>query len=704
MLEEVELVNFLSHKDTKLRLAEGVNVFVGPNGAGKSSIIDAVTYALFGEHTRGENANLVRRGAREGWAAVTFSVNGRRFRAERKFDARGRLMGALLAELRGEERRSLIAGERKGLEESMGRAVQELLGLDYEKLRVAAVIQQGQLDAIIEYDPKRFKELINSIVGIDRLDRAYEAMNEVLKGLRARLRERCGYDDQALPQLRQELESAQGQAREKAEQLAQLKEEMAKLEEEERLLERRRQEQLRLREAHARYTGLKESLIGYVRRWKQAAEAHARELEDTLRRAAPKLEQGSKRAQLELALARAEELEGQRRALLEQLQAQEARLQEQLKLAERLEFRSGICPVCGARVERINPLFDRSHLEQELSGTRARLRQLAEELRALGEQRARLRAELQEAREAASWLEAKGISGPEDLDKLTEQLRQERERLLGLRQDLQRLPLSALAVDEHAAQLVEQLSVLEEEARAFEREAYEALERQLGTLRAQREAKLQAIAALQAEVARLEDEARQLERALQLLEPGARLLALLEEMRQKVYHRDGLLALSLRSWALGEIARRATEYVRLFELGIAALELREGKRALDIICRGPRGEISINALSGGERVAVALALRFGMAALTSKGRLDFIILDEPTAHLDRERKEALVTLLNRFNAGEAPLQQIVIITHDEEVFGHASVNELYRFVRRAEGSHVRRAEAPPPEPEFEFEY
>ncbi len=52
MITSIELGDFLSHSETKLDFENGVTVFVGHNGAGKSSIIDALTFALFGQHTR----------------------------------------------------------------------------------------------------------------------------------------------------------------------------------------------------------------------------------------------------------------------------------------------------------------------------------------------------------------------------------------------------------------------------------------------------------------------------------------------------------------------------------------------------------------------------------------------------------------------------------------------------------------------------
>ncbi|MGC9117127.1 MAG: AAA family ATPase, partial [Conexivisphaera sp.] len=101
MIREVALRNFLSHADTRIELEEGVNVFVGPNGAGKSSVIDAITFALFGEHSRGRSANLVRKGATYSEVRVTFTAVGGSYLAVRRLDSAGRLTQAILERLDG---------------------------------------------------------------------------------------------------------------------------------------------------------------------------------------------------------------------------------------------------------------------------------------------------------------------------------------------------------------------------------------------------------------------------------------------------------------------------------------------------------------------------------------------------------------------------------------------------------------------------
>ena len=111
MLRSVELVNFLSHANTRLEFDNGVTVFVGPNGAGKSSIIDAITFALFGEHIRKSTKGLLRRGSSQAYAKVEFSIGNRQFEAVRKIDPKGTVSAQLYE--KNQWRDSSTGGRRK---------------------------------------------------------------------------------------------------------------------------------------------------------------------------------------------------------------------------------------------------------------------------------------------------------------------------------------------------------------------------------------------------------------------------------------------------------------------------------------------------------------------------------------------------------------------------------------------------------------
>ena len=55
---------------------------------------------------------------------------------------------------------------------------------------------------------------------------------------------------------------------------------------------------------------------------------------------------------------------------------------------------------------------------------------------------------------------------------------------------------------------------------------------------------------------------------------------------------------------------------------------------------GASGEKDIDQISGGERVASAIALRLAIAQVLS-GKIETIIMDEPTTHLDNREERSL---------------------------------------------------------------
>jgi exonuclease SbcC len=129
----------------------------------------------------------------------------------------------------------------------------------------------------------------------------------------------------------------------------------------------------------------------------------------------------------------------------------------------------------------------------------------------------------------------------------------------------------------------------------------------------------------------------------------------------------------------------------MFNMSISRLQLTEKARAVSIECYGRSGAIDIESLSGGEKVAIALALRLGIAYVMGSGKLDFIILDEPTTHLDEERRKSLVRIITEaFRSGLGPLSQMILITHDSEIFENAEVDSVYRFTMTNEGTHVSK--------------
>ena len=213
MITSVELGDFLSHSETKLDFDNGVTVFVGQNGAGKSSIIDAITFALFGKHTRKSSKGLIKRGSTQGFSRVEFAINGVAYQAVRKIDSKGSLAAKFSKEIDGNII-EMAAGERKQFGESMTKEIEKTIGLDFEKLKIASIVQQGELNSIIRAKPKEFKELLNAVIGIDKLDVASNSLKEVIKNFRGKIKEEIGFDDTHIDILKRDLEKYQNELQE----------------------------------------------------------------------------------------------------------------------------------------------------------------------------------------------------------------------------------------------------------------------------------------------------------------------------------------------------------------------------------------------------------------------------------------------------------------------------------------------------------
>src|SRR3990172_5622914 len=80
----LELEGFTAYRELTVCDFEGVDLFVltGPTGSGKSSLIDALTFALYGSVSRKGNPTLVHpvisKGKLEAKGRFDFSVEGRK--------------------------------------------------------------------------------------------------------------------------------------------------------------------------------------------------------------------------------------------------------------------------------------------------------------------------------------------------------------------------------------------------------------------------------------------------------------------------------------------------------------------------------------------------------------------------------------------------------------------------------------------------
>jgi len=161
---------------------------------------------------------------------------------------------------------------------------------------------------------------------------------------------------------------------------------------------------------------------------------------------------------------------------------------------------------------------------------------------------------------------------------------------------------------------------------------------------------------------------------------------LLEKIRT-AYGKDGAQKM-IRARARPLLERSTRDLFERFNLAYSDIKIDDD---YNIAVIGSSGEQDIDQISGGERVALAIALRLAIAQVLSDRGVETIIMDEPTTHLDEERRKELVNILSSFfREGGRIIPQMLIITHHREIEDVADV--IYN-VNKKEGYSVVEAGA-----------
>ncbi len=178
----LELKNFLAYRSPDPLRFDGIHLacLTGPNGAGKSSLLDAITWALWGQARAKRDDELVHMGQADMLVQLDFEQEGSTYRVVRRRSRKGRGTGAL-------DLFSVTDGQPNTLSEPSIRETQEkinrLLRLDYETFTNSAFLQQGKADAFTTKAPAHRKQILSDILGLAQWERYEESAKESLKAI-----------------------------------------------------------------------------------------------------------------------------------------------------------------------------------------------------------------------------------------------------------------------------------------------------------------------------------------------------------------------------------------------------------------------------------------------------------------------------------------------------------------------------------------
>ncbi len=186
----LELEGFSTFRERARLDFDGLDLvaFTGATGAGKSTLIDAITFALFGSVARYDNAGrvapVIHQLANQARVRLDFSLGGRTYiatRVVRRRSTRGVADSASTKEARLElvdgadpdGPTTVLAGDVKEL----NAAVEDLLGLDFKQFTRTIVLPQGEFAAFLRDDPATRDRLLQRLLDLG----VYERMGQLAR-------------------------------------------------------------------------------------------------------------------------------------------------------------------------------------------------------------------------------------------------------------------------------------------------------------------------------------------------------------------------------------------------------------------------------------------------------------------------------------------------------------------------------------------
>lgn len=142
----------------------------GPMGSGKSSVLDALTYALYGKVERIGNSTsqLVSQGQPRMSVLLEFEVAEQRYRVSRSTPAKGATK-VRLERHDGSEWRTF--GEGADRTREVNKTLTELIGLDYPAFTRAVLLPQGKFAEFLTGDASERRKILTELLGLELFGR-----------------------------------------------------------------------------------------------------------------------------------------------------------------------------------------------------------------------------------------------------------------------------------------------------------------------------------------------------------------------------------------------------------------------------------------------------------------------------------------------------------------------------------------------------
>ena len=607
LLERIRLRTFGCFQERDFELHEGINLIFGPNFSGKSTLVNAIFFTLTGKPIvpRVDASAIKNAKAYKGTAGVQFVADSQRYMLYR---GTGRQV-----QLRSEKNGAwhiLFDDTRIRATEAM---LQERFGIRHEQLALTTFLREGEIFEFLARQSATRRDILHTLLGIDRL---VEVRQRFIDTRRIAGREQ------------RRIEAHQNSLRFNAQNVNAA--EIARIE-------------AKLKDLEAAY-GAQTGDTALIAEWVQNRNRLQKHL-DILTQQQNEALSGfndiahlrEMMATIETAVQEAAGLEAEREKLIQQIGRLESEIEALTKVCNTLQtlLESGEqhCPTCSQKVERevVQKIVDEKQEEKSQRCTEldTHKQSLAAETTNLQNRQA-----LEQRLQTLQTLSRQYQQRAQDIDKTRTELDAFASRLS--EKDIQlseQVPSDTLATLDKP-KLKAQIDSERERLGKLKQEEAVRLDRRNALQRVNREASKVKTTLLSIELA-----CAGIDRTIEALQRQ-----ILKPAEEALHH--WLDKMQLFSGARGSAGQTRVDLQR--EHLLPSLNIDGADRSLML-------------LSGSEKMFLYLCFKVALAQVL--GNPGFFVFDDPTLHLDGERKTLMVDFIRQL----AEEHQVIVTSYDEDV-------------------------------------
>jgi len=175
----LQIKGFTSFRDEQRVDFEGLDLFAiaGPTGSGKSSMLDAMTYALFGyvDRVGRQCSQLISQGQPVMSVLLEFESGDRRYRITRRTPVKGATK-IQLEEWTGTDWHQPPGSDRVKEADAM---IREAIGLDYEAFTRTVLLPQGRFAEFLVGDARERRSILTELLGLELFERLGKRAGEI---------------------------------------------------------------------------------------------------------------------------------------------------------------------------------------------------------------------------------------------------------------------------------------------------------------------------------------------------------------------------------------------------------------------------------------------------------------------------------------------------------------------------------------------